>query len=150
MTWYNSFGQAAPTAVRVERKGKMVWLMNPAASAEWREANGYTLTERPPLPEPEPLDDTAFRAACQQFRDICGQIGTAIGVEDFRGGFDEMVQFQQSPAYGTVEGLQLAVAWAAANELCKYEGQKIGCGQPDWWYNCWQQSGHATATGGEQ
>ena len=50
MTWYNSLGQTAPTAVRVERKGKMVWLMNPAASAEWREANGYTLTERPPAP----------------------------------------------------------------------------------------------------
>lgn len=140
MTYYNADGAKAPHAIQVERKGKMVWLMNPAASAEWREANGYTLTERPPLPEPEPLDDTAFRAACQQFRDICGQIGTAIGVENFRGGFDEMTLFQRSPAYGTVEGLQLAVAWAAANELCKYEGQKLGYGQPDWWYTCWQQA----------
>lgn len=138
MTYYNSDGAKAPHAIQVERKGKMIWLMNPAASAEWREANGYTLTERPKLPEPEPPDDTYFRTACTQFRDICEQIGTAIGAPDFRGGFDEMVQFQQSAAYGTVEGLQLAVAWSAANELCKYEGQKLGYGQPDWWYECWR------------
>ena len=30
------------------------------------------------------------------------------------------------------------MAWSAANELCKYEGSKIGLGQPDWWYDCWR------------
>lgn len=49
-----------------------------------------------------------------------------------------MVMFQQTDFYKTLQGLQLAIAWSAANELCIYEGKKIGYNQPDWWYRCWQ------------
>ena len=91
-------------------------------------------------PEPEPIpepDRTDFDAACSQFRTVCAQIAEAADLPGFRGGFDEMVEFQQTAVYGTVAGLQLAIAWSALNELCKYEGNKIGLGQPQWWYECW-------------
>ena len=82
-------------------------------------------------------DGTAFDAACEQFKAICAQIGGALGAEGFRGGFDEMSEFYASEVYGTLQGLQLATAWSAANEYCKYEGRKLGYGQPEWWYRCW-------------
>ena len=68
-------------------------------------------------------------------------IGNAIGDDNFRGGFDEMAIFQQSSAVDSLSGIQLAVAWSAANELCKYEGHKLGLEQPEWWYECWRDSG---------
>lgn len=80
-----------------------------------------------------------FAAACNQFKQVCAQIRQALGVEKFTGGFDEMVEFQQSPIYSTIPGLQLAMAWSAANELCKYTGAKLGYGQPEWWYQCWAE-----------
>lgn len=100
-------------------------------------ASGYIWEEPKPVPPP---DTTAFDSACLQFREICGQIGALIGAVEFRGGFDEMTLFQQSEAYGTLQGLQLAIAWSAANELCVYEGRKIGLGQPEWWYACWRKA----------
>ena len=56
MAWYNANGDPAPAAVRIEHNGKQVWLMNPAADAEWREANGYVYDTKPipPPPPPEP------------------------------------------------------------------------------------------------
>lgn len=93
---------------------------------------------QPQPPVPQEPDTTAFDAACQQFRTICAQIGAAIDQPDFKGGFDEMALFAQSPVYSTIEGLKLAMSWSASNQLCKYEGQKLGLGQPDWWYHCWQ------------
>lgn len=93
-----------------------------------------------PVAPAQELDTTAFDSACQQFRDICTQIGYAIDQPNFKGGFDQMALFAQSPVYGTIEGLKLAISWSAANELCKYEGLKLGYGQPQWWYKCWQES----------
>lgn len=72
------------------------------------------------------------------FRAVCTDIGALLGVEDFRGGFDEMQTFQASEMFNTMPGLRLAIEWSAANELCKYEGAKIGLGQPDWWHECWK------------
>lgn len=89
------------------------------------------------IPQP-PVDRTDFDNACSLFRSVCAQIGAMLGVEDFRGGFDEMTAFQQSEAFRTLEGLHIAIEWSAANELCKYEGAKIGFGQPQWWYECWK------------
>ena len=56
MAWYNANGDPAPAAVRIEHNGKQVWLMNPAADAEWRKANGYVYDTKPipPPPPPEP------------------------------------------------------------------------------------------------
>ena len=90
-------------------------------------------------PAPQPPDMTAFNAACEQFRTVCAQIAQAADLEGFKGGFDEMVEFQQAPIYATIPGLQLAVAWSAANELCKYAADQVGLGQPEWWYDCWRQ-----------
>ena len=88
----------------------------------------------PPIPEP---DYSNFNAACEEFRTICGQIADVAGLPDFKGGFDEMSEFKETHAFGTSAGLQLAIAWSAMNELCKYEGSKVGLGQPQWWYRCW-------------
>lgn len=88
-------------------------------------------------------DRTSFNTACAAFRQVCAGIGAAIGVSDFKGGFDEMAVFAASEAYGTIAGLQLANQWMAANELCKYEGGKIGLGQPEWWYTCWEIENNA-------
>jgi len=38
-------------------------------------------------------------------------------------------------------GNSLAIQWSAANEQGKYFGSKIGYGQPQWWYRCWQLAG---------
>lgn len=93
----------------------------------------------PPVPSTGENEATAeFQDACQQFRTVCLQIGTAIGNPNFRGGFDEMVVYGQSAFSNTLMGLKLALAWNGANELCKYTGGKIGLGQPQWWYTCWE------------
>lgn len=94
----------------------------------------------PPAPEPDPQYaryQQEFAAACAQFRAVCGQIKEAAQLDAFTGGFDEMVKFQQSAVYNTLTGLQLAMAWSAADKLCTYLGSKIGLGQPEWWYECW-------------
>ena len=90
-------------------------------------------------PEPQP-DRTNFDAACATFRAVCVSIGEAIGVQGFKGGFDEMAAFSAHPVSDTLAGVKLAVAWSAANELCVYEGRKIGLGQPEWWYECWKEA----------
>ncbi|MBN2643278.1 MAG: hypothetical protein JXR78_16625 [Victivallales bacterium] len=82
--------------------------------------------------------EAPFVVACEQFRNVCGQIATAMNVAKFKGGFDEMIEFQSSQVSATADGMRLALAWSAANELCKYEGGKIGLGQPAWWYRCWE------------
>ena len=112
-------------------------------------AAGY-VDEVPHIPEPEPvvepeIDTADFENACTLFRNVCSQIGSAIEDAEFHGGFDEMIAFQQSPVYNTLRGVQLALAWSAANELCKYEGAKIGLGQPDWWYRCWESNSETEA-----
>ncbi len=82
-------------------------------------------------------DDSQFRSACQQFRYVCKRIGEVTGNPEFKGGFDEMSAFLASSASAEPEGIRLSLAWNAANELCKYEGAKIGLGQPAWWRKCW-------------
>jgi len=103
---------------------------------EKAENRRWKCAEPPPVPE-EPIDRTDFDAACTMFRAVCTDIGALLGVEDFRGGFDEMQAFQSSESFNTMPGMRLAIEWSAANELCKYEGAKIGLGQPQWWHECW-------------
>ena len=104
---------------------------------DWTDAEIEVWTAEHPEPQPDRAD---FDAACLAFRVICHQIGAAIGVDDFRGGFDEMSAFSAHPVSDTLAGVKLAVAWSAAKELCVYEGRKIGLGQPDWWYDCWKDT----------
>lgn len=109
-------------------------IFNPT-DEQMREA-GYECVEPP---APEPPDMTDFNAACAGFRQVCAEIGTLIGDPNFKGGFDEMAEFQASEAAHSEAGIALAVRWIAANELCKYEGMKVGFGQPEWWYKCWEE-----------
>ena len=143
MTYYNAQGQPAPDTAWMIINGERVQVQNPAAIEQWRTDNGYTYTERPLPPPPPPPDTTDFDDACAKFRDICYIIRQAIGDPGFKGGFEEMTKLQQAPIYNTIEGLQLANAWSAVNDLCTYEGSKIGLGQPQWWYACWEQEEHA-------
>lgn len=89
---------------------------------------------------PPPIDTTAFVRACLQFREVCAAIGQAIGNSGFRGGFDEYADFINSDfaKMNPAQAALLASMWSGANELCIYEGAKAGCGQPDWWYKCWE------------
>ena len=107
-------------------------------SDELFEQHGGTITDDgTPTPEQE------FEAACAQFRTICAAIGQFIGADNFHGGFGEMASFASSEAYqaNPVMGNSLAIQWSAANEQGKYFGSKIGLGQPQWWYRCWQLAG---------
>lgn len=79
-----------------------------------------------------------FEMACENFRQVCYQIGQAIGNPDFKGGFDEMLEFQNSEVANTQLGLLLAMKWSAADKLCTYiADRKIKIGQPAWWKQCW-------------
>ena len=90
--------------------------------------------------EKSALKNTAdFDKACNQFRQICNEIGILIGNNDFHGGYDDMVGFYEHESYKTNKGLQLAIAWSGCNDLCKYEAGKLGIGSPEWWYRCWQR-----------
>ena len=83
-----------------------------------------------------------FEAACAQFRTLCAAIGAFIGDSTFDGGFEDYAEFANSDAYKSnpVQGNAYAIQWSALNELCKYEGSKIGLGQPAWFYKCWEMA----------
>ena len=88
----------------------------------------------------EQIDYTAFNTACGQFRAVCMQIRQFTGIADFRGGFNEFTSLLNSAAFqaNPVQGNTLALLWSGANEYCIYEGGKVGLGQPQWWYKCWE------------
>ena len=111
--------------------------MSPMTDELFIELGGTITDDGTPTPEEE------FEAACAQFRTICAAIGQFIGADNFHGGFGEMASFASSEAYqaNPVMGNSLAIQWSAANEQGKYFGSKIGYGQPQWWYRCWQLAG---------
>ena len=109
---------------------------------QWLQQHGFTdmtAQQIAPYLTHETVDYTAFDNACQMFRQVCYQIGGVIGNAQFKGGFDQYASFidsqyaQQNPAQAAL----YAAMWSGANEYAKYEGSKIGLGQPDWWYKCW-------------
>ena len=58
--WYNINGQKALDAIPVtDAQGRRGWSFNPAADAEWREANGY-IYDHDPRPAPEPVPQTVY------------------------------------------------------------------------------------------
>ena len=69
----------------------------------------YICVEPPPAPPDPPVDRTDFDNACAMFRAVCTDIGALLGVEDFRGGFDEMQAFRSSDVFNTMPGLRLAI-----------------------------------------
>jgi hypothetical protein len=90
----------------------------------------------------EPTPEEEFEKACAYFRGVCSEISEFIGEPDFRGGFDEIPEFEASPkvAREPLEALMLSAKLNWANEQCVMRGAKIGLGQPDWWYKCWETS----------
>ena len=86
------------------------------------------------------IDDMDFRNACKMFRDVCRQIGEFIGDDNFKGGFEDYGKFISSTAAKSAKASAslLASMWNGANEFAKYEGAKLGYGQPEWWYKCWE------------
>lgn len=95
------------------------------------------------LKEDYKVDDSAetlqeFEAACENFRQVCRDIEAATGLEGFKGGFDEMLVFQNTDVAKTQTGLLLAMRWSAADKLCTYiADRKLKIGQPAWWKRCW-------------
>lgn len=85
-------------------------------------------------------DETAFKQACKLFRNVCSQIGTFIGDDNFKGGFEDYDKFINSSAarQSKASASLLASMWNGANEFAKYEGAKLGYQQPEWWYKCWE------------
>lgn len=111
---------------------------------QWLAEHGFSMMSDEELSQyavTDEIDTTAFQNACAQFKSVCRQIGEAIGVSNFTGGFDEYATFinsdyaKENPAQASL----LASMWSGANEYAKYEGAKIGLGQPEWWYRCWEQ-----------
>ena len=72
-----------------------------------------------------------------------------IGVEDFRGGFDEIQQLYRYVLEidaSTDEGKKklldahtLAIQWEAADAYCKHEASKLRWKPAQWWKFCWAQ-----------
>ena len=106
----------------------------------WTKENDRLIfTSEPPAPLPDLSAQRAeFDAACAKFREVCAAIGTLIGNPGFTGGFDEMAEFESSEAANTAAGIALSIKWMAADKLCTYLASKLGIGQPDWWYQCWE------------
>lgn len=100
-------------------------------------AAGYVWEEPP---EPIIPDTTEFDAACVKFREVCGAIGELIGNPNFRGGFDEMAEFETSEAAMSEAGIALSIKWMAADKLCTYLASKLGIAQPEWWFKCWGEN----------
>lgn len=95
------------------------------------------------------IDSSGFETACEYFRQICGEIGELIGDSEFKGGYDDMPIFYAHKSYKTDKGVQLAIAWAGVNDLCKYEASKLGIGSPDWWHKCWEDKSNSSNGGGD-
>ena len=105
--------------------------------------NGWTWVE----PTPEPPDPEYQRryqeylAACEQFRTVCGIIKEFAGLDKFTGGFDEAMEFIKSEAFvsNMIQGTYLFSLWQGADKAATYAADKVGLGQPEWWYDCWKQ-----------
>ena len=131
-------GQLVTPPINDEKTGMVNCHLNQA----WLEANGFTQwTDEQIAAWQEAhapvIDTTEFDKACEYFRQICGEIGALMGVEDFKGGYEDMPVFYAHESYKTDKGMQLAIAWSGCNDFCNHEAAKIGLGSPAWWYKCW-------------
>ena len=80
-----------------------------------------------------------FNAACAKFRAVCEQIRQFLHLEEFKGGFDEYAAMMESEYFlaDPTTANTLMHEWSGMNQLCTYLGEKVGKGQPDWWYYAW-------------
>jgi hypothetical protein len=112
-------------------------LANCHLNQDWLLENGYEQWSDEQVQNWYNENASAFNLACDYFRQVCEEIRLLTGIEDFRGGYDDMPNFYDSPKYKTDEGVRLAAAWAGLNDLCKHEASLIGIGSPEWWHLCW-------------
>ncbi|MBQ7732218.1 MAG: hypothetical protein IJT68_10315 [Lentisphaeria bacterium] len=108
--------------------------ISPMTEQRFMDLGGLVVNDDQPTPEEE------FAASAAKFRTLCDDIGQFIGDPSFTGGFDEVVTFNNSHAAQAdpMTAYALALRWMELNEECKYKGAKIGLGQPEWFYRCWE------------
>jgi len=119
--------------------GKRYW--NPTDD-QFVRAGYHECTPEPPPPDPEyQRRYQEYLAACEQFRTVCGMIKEFAGLDEFTGGFDEAMKFIKSEPFmaNMVQGTYLFSLWQGADKAATYAADKIGLGQPEWWYDCWRQ-----------
>ena len=79
-----------------------------------------------------------FNNACENFRSVCYEIREALNNETFKGGYDEILELQNSDIINTVRGVILLSKWSAANSLCTHLAStklKIS----NWFDYCWKE-----------
>jgi len=75
--------------------------------------------------------------ACELFRAICETIKTTLTLEDFKGGFDEILALT-SEQIATLKTTDLLERLTFIDRLCNHEANKVGLPAPLWWHRCWQ------------
>ena len=91
------------------------------------------------IPEALPqasTDYTALDFACTLFRTVCETIKTTLSLEDFKGGFDEILALT-SEQIATLKTTDLLERLTFTDRLCNHEATKVGMHAPLWWYRCW-------------
>ena len=83
------------------------------------------------------VDYTALDTANTLFRTICETIKTTLSLEDFKGGFDEILALT-SEQIATLKTTDLLERLTFTDRLCNHEADKVGMQSPRWWYRCWQ------------
>ena len=108
------------------------------------EANMY-LVDLELVIEPDPIieepqsismDYTTLDFACTLFRTVCETIKTTLALEDFKGGFDEILALT-SEQIATLKTTDLLERLTFTDRLCNHEATKVGMHAPLWWYRCW-------------
>ena len=90
-----------------------------------------------------------YQAFLTYFQPACEDIGKLIGVQDFRGGYDDMpllyayiLHLDKTTEEGKraiIDAHTIAFRWEAANAYCNHESNKLGWKPSIWWKWCWQQ-----------
>lgn len=107
-------------------------------NAENCESLGWTVAVVPD-PEPHTPDYTNLDMACSLFRAICVEVEAALNIENFRGGFNELLALTQEQ-HDIIRGMGLTDRLNLADRLCNHEANKVGMEAPAWWYRCWETS----------
>lgn len=83
-------------------------------------------------------DRTKFESVCEGFRSVCKSIGQELNVPDFHGSFDEIVAVKKdNPLVTTPTVIGLFETLRAYDDICKYEGEKLGYRGSEWFKACW-------------
>jgi hypothetical protein len=76
-------------------------------------------------------------SACVLFRSICASIESALEIDDFKGGFDEIFALTDAQ-HMVLREAGLTDKLNFADRLCNHEANKVGMQAPAWWYRCWE------------